>query len=590
MKAIVLLFDSLKKNWLPPYGGDILAPNFARLAGRCLTFDNFYVGSLPCMPARREMHTGRYNFLHEGWGPLEPFDDSVPQLLKEKGVHTHLVSDHHHYWREGGAHYHTSYTTYEHIRGQEGDPWKADLTGTYPLTAASEHIPPPFDRMFRQDAVNRTYMACEQTHCQTLVFDAGLEFLQKNGGAETWFLQVECFDPHEPFYTFQEYRDLYPGEYHGRHVDWPSPAPVTEEEAYVQYVQNQYKALVSMIDKNLGRLLDEMDRQDLWKDTLLMVGTDHGLLLGEHDWWSKGVMPAYNDIANIPFFLWDPRHKAKAQRRKALAQNIDVAATLLDYFGLPLPPDMEGKPLAPVAENDTPIHDYVLFGYHGGMANITDGRYVYMRGPAQRDNAPLYAYTLIPAHMNSRAGVNELKDATLSPPFRFTKGCPVLKIDASRHRHPLMDMHRFGHRLYDLHKDPGQLHPIHDPKTELRLIGAMMDLMEKNDAPREQYERLGLSRDMTAETLKKEREAFEKSFVPPILPDCRWDREAASQYLALAGLFGGAALEEPFTSFVRSAELAHITCDTVGQFAMKALPEKQRGLAIMMLAIGRKLD
>ncbi len=189
-----------------------------------------------------------------------------------------------------------------------------------------------------------------------------------------------------------------------------------------------------------------------------------------------------------------PATKQKAQRRKALAQNIDVAATLLDYFGLPLPPDMEGKPLAPVAENDTPIHDYVLFGYPGGMANITDGRYGYMRGPAQRDNAPLYAYTLIPAHMNSRAGVNELKDATLSPPFRFTKGCPVLKIDASRHRHPLMDMHRFGHRLYDLHKDPGQLHPNHDPKTELRLIGAMMDLMEKNDAPREQYERLGLSR------------------------------------------------------------------------------------------------
>ena len=41
-------------------------------------FENFYVGSMPCMPARREMHTGRYNFLHRSWGPLEPFDDSMP--------------------------------------------------------------------------------------------------------------------------------------------------------------------------------------------------------------------------------------------------------------------------------------------------------------------------------------------------------------------------------------------------------------------------------------------------------------------------------------------------------------------------------
>jgi arylsulfatase A-like enzyme len=123
MKAIVLLFDSLKKDWLPPYGGDILAPNFARLAGRCLTFDNFYVGSLPCMPARREMHTGRYNFLHEGWGPWNPLTTPWPQLLKEKGVHTHLVSDTTPLLAGRAAPITIPlYTTYEHIRGQEGDP------------------------------------------------------------------------------------------------------------------------------------------------------------------------------------------------------------------------------------------------------------------------------------------------------------------------------------------------------------------------------------------------------------------------------------------------------------------------------------
>ena len=52
------------------------------------------------MPARRELHTGRYNFMHRCWGPIEPFDESMPQILKENGIHSHLVSDHAHYWEE----------------------------------------------------------------------------------------------------------------------------------------------------------------------------------------------------------------------------------------------------------------------------------------------------------------------------------------------------------------------------------------------------------------------------------------------------------------------------------------------------------
>lgn len=60
MRAIILMFDSLNHHMLPPYADTVVdAPNFARLAGRAVTFDNFYAGSLPCMPVRRELHTGR---------------------------------------------------------------------------------------------------------------------------------------------------------------------------------------------------------------------------------------------------------------------------------------------------------------------------------------------------------------------------------------------------------------------------------------------------------------------------------------------------------------------------------------------------
>ncbi|SUG17959.1 putative sulfatase [Salmonella enterica subsp. arizonae] len=68
MKAVMLMFDTLTRNHLAPYGGDAITPNFTRLAQESAQFDNFYVGSMPCMPARRELHTGRYNFLHRSWG------------------------------------------------------------------------------------------------------------------------------------------------------------------------------------------------------------------------------------------------------------------------------------------------------------------------------------------------------------------------------------------------------------------------------------------------------------------------------------------------------------------------------------------
>ena len=89
MKAILILFDKLNRHMLPPYGSEwIHAPNFERLASHTVTFENAYVGSTPCMPTRRELHTGRHNVLHCICGPLEPFDDSMPEILKQNSVYS----------------------------------------------------------------------------------------------------------------------------------------------------------------------------------------------------------------------------------------------------------------------------------------------------------------------------------------------------------------------------------------------------------------------------------------------------------------------------------------------------------------------
>jgi arylsulfatase A-like enzyme len=288
----------------------------------------------------------------------------------------------------------------------------------------------------------------------------------------------------------------------------------------VEHVRYEYAALVSMCDAYLGKLLDFIDTNDMWKDTLLIVNTDHGFLLGEHDCWAKMVHPMYEEIVHIPLFVWDPRRKIRGDQRKALVQTIDIAPTILEYFGQSIPADMQGKPLGPVVDSDAPIREAALFGQHGAHINITDGRFVYMR-KGLLGKQRVYEYTQMPTHMNMRFFVEEMRTMTAAPPFSFTKGTPLMKIDTAPRMLAEVKMHFKTHRdffppdydeskleaslkyydpnqfmgetsLYDLAEDPKQEHPIKDVALEERMAVLMKKLMKENDAPPEQFERMGL--------------------------------------------------------------------------------------------------
>lgn len=491
MRAIMVMFDSLNRRYLEPYrnsGPAAVTPNFNRLSEKAAVFDSCYAGSLPCMPARRELHTGRYNFLHRSWGPMEPFDVSMPQLLDGSGIHTHLASDHGHYWEDGGATYHTRYSTWENFRGQEGDAWKGIAGGIGDADPNLIEFDGYRGKLYRQDLINRTWYRNEKDHPQVKTFDAGLEFLEDNKDRDNWFLQIETFDPHEPFFCYERFKNLYPTEYDGKRFDWPDYAPVDQTDAEIQEARRSYAALVSMCDEQLGRVLDFMDRFDLWKDTMLIVNTDHGYLLGEHRCWAKNYMPLYREIAELPLFLYDPRNP-KTGRRSSLVQTIDLPVTLLNYFGIPVPPEMTGKDLAPVLEDDTPVREYGLFGIHGGHVCVTDGHFVYMKSPEREGSQPLYEYTLMPTHMAGFFSDRELRSTELCQGFSFTRNLPLLKIKTQSY----LESHRQGDLLFDLENDPEQEHPLSDRAEEERLIRAMVQLMKEEDSPAEQYERLGLT-------------------------------------------------------------------------------------------------
>jgi arylsulfatase A-like enzyme len=500
MRCIYLLFDSLNLRALSCYGGGDPTPNFDRLAARAVTFDRHYIGSMPCMPARRDMHTGRLNFLHRSWGPLEPFDNSFPELLKAHDVYSHLVSDHYHYFEDGGATYHSRYTTWDFIRGQEADPWIAMVKP--PLERFREHYHPvQIDDArggFRfQNLINRTQIVDEADFPSVKCFDQGLGFLRANKDTDNWLLQIETFDPHEPFVAPARLRDRFKTAYQGPILDWPRYKRVDESAEEIAELNANYRALVALCDEQLGRVLDVMDESDMWSDTCLILTTDHGFLLSEHDWWGKNCAPFYNEIANIPLFVHHPEHALRAgQRINALTTNVDIMPTMLDVFGAPLPEHVSGKSLLGLMRGEHAGHQAILYGIFGGAINITDGRYTYFRYPADMEALPLNEYTMMPTHMHCRFSPEELRGATLAEPFAFTKGVPVMRIPsiASSVIPPRqgVGMSDTTTVLFDLETDPTQRAPIDDHDVEARLCAEIRRIMGAHDAPLELYDRFDL--------------------------------------------------------------------------------------------------
>lgn len=483
MKAIVVMFDSLNRNYLPPYGcEDIVAPNFDRLAKRTVTFENSYVCSMPCMPARRDLHTARPSFTHTPWCSLQPWDDSVPEMLSNAGVSSHIVTDHYHYQEDGGNGYMQRYDTWQCFRGQEGDPW----IGQVDAPSAPENMN---GKGRPQDWVNRQFIQSEEEFPQKKTFDAGIEFLERNQGTDNWFLQIETFDPHEPFHAPDAMQALYPQAGESPVFDWPPYDDVHESPEEVQRAIDNYRALVSFCDQQLGRVLDEMDRQNLWEDTLLFVCTDHGFLLGEHHRWAKNIPTLWNEVARTPFFVWDPRSGKAGERREALVQPVlDIGPTLLNAFGLSPTADMTGQDLAPAVENDTPLRETAVFGYFGSPLNVADGRYVYMRN-TQNPEVALPLFTWNPTGMRNRFSPESFHNVEWGGPLPFSKGIPVPRF---RRGSDWGSDFKGPPKLFDVQTDPEQARELDDPATAERLLHQLAAEMRKIHAPPELFTRFAL--------------------------------------------------------------------------------------------------
>ena len=484
MNTILVVIDTLRRDHLGCYGNKwIHTPNLDALASKSVVFDNAYIGSYPCMPARRDIWTGRFEFPWRGWGPLEPTDTDIAKIVTQSGHTSMIISDHYHMWERGSGNYFFNFSGSECIRGQENDMWitDPDIPVEYPGDAEkmARHAlrPGSFARYKR----NTAHFRVEEDYFAPQVFHKASEWLERNRELKDFFLLIEAFDPHEPFDPPYPYNEMYNPGYNGQRFIWPTYG---KSDLYsskeLEEIRALYAGEVSMVDHWLGHLIDRVDHLGLVNDTMIIVVTDHGHLFGEHGmigkpWSALGDSNMYQELAHVPLIIYHPKGKA-GHRVQHLVQPVDLFATILDGFNIPTPSGTHGQSLLPFilnADNGSPIRETAVYGRYGEAMNITDGEWTLYLWPPTDKNEPLYWYSPLPPQFG---------DVRVNDDF-----------DGERYS-ALVVRGPMSSALYNIKDDPYQQNNLFEeqPEIVMRLKSSLREFLESINAPREQFIRLGL--------------------------------------------------------------------------------------------------
>ena len=360
--VIVIVSDTLRTASLGCYGNDrIHTPNIDRFAAESTLFTEVYPESLPTIPVRRALHTGRRAFPFRdyrplpwdivylpGWQPMLDGESTLAEDIAAAGYHTGFVTDTLPYFAPG-LNFTRGFRQWEFTRGKQQDRWASvhaadperiartvGADGSDPYNMPRYHIANTDGRMSKDEC------------CTGRSFRWAMRFLEDNAAAP-FYLLVDVFDPHEPWEAPEEFYRLYaddrydgPTIIHTRYDRDLAGLTATQ----LADVRAHYSGLVSLVDYWFGRLLDKLDALCLADDTLVIFTSDHGTNHGDNLWRVVGK-PSW---AMLPGTLHLPlivRHPGAAAggRVAGLRYNLDVPATVYDATDVSPSQAIEGTSL-----------------------------------------------------------------------------------------------------------------------------------------------------------------------------------------------------------------------------------------------------
>lgn len=374
MNLIVILSDSLRADHVGCYGNEwIRTPSLDWLAQESVLFEEAYPEALPTIPVRTSMYTGRRTLHRRGWQPLERDDIVLPEILKEHGYVTGLITDLYHIFKPG-MNFHRGYDCFRWIRGQENDHYanRPPAKAGYDVDG---HMKPAMHGSYewvetRQYLSNMAGRKSEEEYCTPQVIREAEAWLEFNYDAEKFMLWVDLFDPHEPWDPPPPFERMYADpNYHGPRIIEPMAGRndwLTPEELH--YIRALYAGEVTFVDKWIGRLLDRIMELGLLDNTLIVFLADHGHPHGERGYMRKNVQPEfpnlYRELIHIPWLIRYPGGQYAGTRVKQFVQTHDFLPTVLNAMGVPVPDGVEGRDLTPLAQGDVPDdwRDHIVCG------------------------------------------------------------------------------------------------------------------------------------------------------------------------------------------------------------------------------------
>lgn len=216
--------------------------------------------------------------------------------------------------------------------------------------------------------------------------------LEKNHDCP-FFIGVGFHKPHDPFFAPKEYFDLYPldqvklpaaPEDRSQLLRYALPtrsydfSKLTEQDC--REIKRAYRACTSFVDAQVGKLLDTMDRLNLWENTIVVLIGDHGYHLGEHGWWNK--VTVFELGARSPMIMWLPGAKGMGHETDSAVEFLDLYPTFVDYCGFEATHMLSGKSLRPVLEEpaetwNKPAYTQVVRAEVGMGYSVCQGSYRY---------------------------------------------------------------------------------------------------------------------------------------------------------------------------------------------------------------------
>ena len=395
---LIVMADQMAPASLPIYGHPLVrAPNMLKLARSGVVFDSAYCASPLCTPSRASLMSGLLPSRTQVYDNAAEFAADIPTFahcLRARGYRT-ILSGKMHFCGPDQLHgFEERLTT---------DIYPADFNWT-PDWDRPEHRPSWYHNM----SSVRDAGLCVRSN--QLDFDDETAFtaeraifdIARSRDDRPFLLLASFAHPHDPFAVPERYWNLYRDE----DIDMPAPGvaldphsrrlrhvcamdaePVTEDQ--VRAARHAYYGAIAYIDDQLGRLMEALRSAGLAEDTIVVLTSDHGDMLGERGLWYK--MSFFEGACRVPLVIASPG-RFEPRRVASTVSLVDLMPTLIELSGgsvQSLGIGLDGRSLAPhlggAAGHDEAIGEYLAEGAIAPIVMIRRGPYKFIHSPADPD-------------------------------------------------------------------------------------------------------------------------------------------------------------------------------------------------------------